>query len=34
MLMRVEVTLDLRTAREIGIEVPASLRARADRVIE
>jgi putative ABC transport system substrate-binding protein len=33
-LMRVEVTLDLRMAREIGVEVPASLRLRADRVIE
>lgn len=33
-LMRVEITLDLRTAREIGVEVPASLRLRADRVIE
>lgn len=33
-LMRVEVTLDLRMAREVGIEVPASLRLRADRVIE
>jgi putative ABC transport system substrate-binding protein len=33
-LVRVEVTLDLRTAREIGIEVPASLRARAARLIE
>jgi putative ABC transport system substrate-binding protein len=33
-LMRVEVTLDLRTAHEIGVEVPASLRLRADRVIE
>jgi putative ABC transport system substrate-binding protein len=33
-LMRVEVTLDLRMAREIGIEVPPALRVRADRVIE
>ncbi len=33
-LTRVEVTLNLRTAREIGIAVPRALRARADRVIE
>lgn len=34
LLMRVEVALDLRMAREIGVELPASLRLRADRVIE
>jgi putative ABC transport system substrate-binding protein len=33
-LMRVEVTLDPGMARAVGVEVPASLRVRADRLIE
>lgn len=33
-LMRVEVTLDLGLARAVGVEVPAALRIRADKVIE
>jgi hypothetical protein len=32
--MRVEVTLDLGLARAVGVEVPAALRIRADKVIE
>jgi putative ABC transport system substrate-binding protein len=33
-ISKFDLVIDLRVAREMGVVVPASLRVRADRVIE